>query len=130
MTRSGFRRFVGYACVGATGTIVQYVILAVLVSSRTCGVVAASCIGAVAGGVVNYLLNYHITFRATGSHRQTAPRFFAIAILGIVLNSALMFVLTHPSTMSWLPAQFITTASVLLLTYTASSLWTFRVHHG
>lgn len=121
-------RFVGYACVGATGTAMQYAVLATLVSLHALGAVAASCIGAIAGAIVNYGLNYRFTFRATGAHHRTAPRFFAVAVAGIVINSALMFAFTRWLRLSWLPAQCITTGCVLLLTYTASSLWTFRVH--
>ncbi|HTH58620.1 MAG TPA: GtrA family protein [Paraburkholderia sp.] len=119
-------RFAGYACVGAMGTAVQYLVLASLVSLQVVDAVAASCVGALAGALVNYWLNYRFTFRSTRSHRETAPRFFAVATAGLGLNGALMFVLTHWVHLPWLPAQLATTACVLVLTYTASYVWTFR----
>lgn len=119
-------RFVGYACVGAVGTAAQYLVLAVLVSTQLLGSVAASCIGALAGALVNYFLNYHVTFRSTGSHRKTAPRFFAVAALALGVNGMSMFALTHWAGLPWLPAQLLTTLVVLVLTYVASSVWTFR----
>ncbi len=125
MKRTGFRRFLGYACVGAAGTSVQYAVLTALVWSRMSGAVAASCLGAIAGAIVNYILNYRVTFRATGPHSRTAPRFLMIAVAGIAVNSTLMLVLTRQLSLSWLSAQCFATACVLLLTYTASSLWTF-----
>ena len=124
--RHAMLRFAGYACVGAMGTVVQYLVLAALVSTHVLGAVAASCLGAVAGAVVNYCLNYRFTFRSSSPHRKTAPRFFTVAAAGLGLNGVLMFVLTHWAHLPWLPAQCITTACVLVLTYTASSVWTFR----
>lgn len=119
-------RFVGYACVGAAGTTVQYLVLVALVSMHALEAVAASCVGAVAGAIVNYCLNYRFTFRATHAHRKAAPRFFLVAGAGLGLNGALMSVLTHWARLPWWLAQCATTACVLVLTYTASSIWTFR----
>jgi putative flippase GtrA len=128
MTRAAILKFVGYACVGAAGTAVQYVVLAVLVSVHAWGAVMASCLGAIAGAMVNYSLNYRFTFRATGMHRRSAPRFAVVAGVSILLNSTLMTVFTHRLDFAWLPAQLVTTGCVLVLTYVASSRWTFRTH--
>lgn len=125
MTRRAMLRFACYACVGATGTVLQYVILVALVSTHALGAVAASCVGAVAGAIVNYCLNYRFTFRCTHPHRKVAPRFFGVAAAGLGLNGVLMFLLTHRACVSWLLAQCATTVGVLVLTYTASSVWTF-----
>jgi len=119
-------RLAGYACVGATGTAIQYLVLGTLVRTHVLGVVAASCVGALCGAIVNYGLNYRFTFRNAPPHRTAAPRFVLVAAAALGLNGALMFVLTHWTPLPWLPAQCITTACVLLLTYTASSVWTFR----
>jgi putative flippase GtrA len=124
------RRFVGYACVGVAGTAVQYAVLSALVLVHACTAVVASALGAVAGAVVNYVLNYRLTFRATRSHREAAPRFFAVAAVGVVLNSALMYLLIHRFAIAWLLAQCITTACVLILTYSANSLWTFQTRRA
>lgn len=123
--RSGFSRFMAYAFVGAAGTFAQYAVFSSLVLVHACGAVLASGVGAITGAVVNYSLNYRLTFRATASHKKTAPRFFSIAATGVALNSALIFALIHRLQIGWLTAQFITTACVLILTYSANSLWTF-----
>ncbi|MEX3933649.1 GtrA family protein [Paraburkholderia phymatum] len=120
-------RFAGYACVGAIGTLVQYLVLVTLVSVHMLGLVAASCVGAVAGALVNYYFNYRFTFRSTQPHRKTASRFFTAAAASLGLNGALMFALAHWTHMAWLPAQCITTGCVLVLTYTSNAIWTFRI---
>ncbi|CAG9226974.1 membrane hypothetical protein [Paraburkholderia tropica] len=127
MRRVALTRFVGYACVGATGTLVQYMTLAALVMAHTVGPVVASCLGAVAGALINYYLNHRFTFRSGLPHAKSAPRFFVIAAAGLALNGALMLVLTHLADVAWMVAQCVTTAVLLVLTYTASSVWTFRV---
>jgi putative flippase GtrA len=124
--RAELLRFIGYAFVGAGGTAVQYAVLASLVFVKLSGAVTASCIGAIAGAVVNYLLNYRFTFKASGSHRRAAPRFAIVAGAAIALNGALMAALTHHLSVAWLPAQAATTLCVLLFTYAASACWTFR----
>lgn len=129
MKPAALLRFAGYACVGATGTAAQYAVLTALVFLDLSGAVVASCLGAIVGAFVNYILNYRFTFKASGGHRRSAPRFAVVAAAGVVLNGALMNVLTGHLNVSWLPAQIATTACVLLLTYTASSLWTFRARH-
>ncbi|WP_162878062.1 GtrA family protein [Trinickia diaoshuihuensis] len=126
MRGGALARFVAYACVGAAGTAVQYVVLAALVATHTLDAVAASCIGAAAGAVINYALNHRFTFRSDNAHRVAAPRFFIVAAAGIALTSVLMAVFTRTFGIPWLPAQCMTTACVLALTYTINSAWAFR----
>ncbi|HTJ95423.1 MAG TPA: GtrA family protein [Pararobbsia sp.] len=126
MTRAGFRQFVRYAIVGAAGTATQYAVLGMLMSLHVCEVVLASGCGVIAGALVNYALNYRITFRATTPHRRAAPRFFAVAGAGLGINSALMYGLAHRLGMPWLFAQVLTTACILVFTYVASLRWTFH----
>jgi putative flippase GtrA len=126
MRRGALSQFVAYASVGAIGTAVQYSALFVLVRTGTFQAVAASCVGAVAGALVNYTLNYHVTFRSSEPHRTIAPRFFFIAVSGISTNSLLMSLLVHGLHMPWPTAQCATTICVLVVTYTTNSLWAFQ----
>jgi putative flippase GtrA len=73
------RRFMIYAAVGATGTSVQYVTLFALVQLHICGPLVASCVGAVAGAITNYGMNYRFTFQSSEGHSKTATRFFIVA---------------------------------------------------
>jgi putative flippase GtrA len=128
MKCAGLRRFLGYVCVGAAGTAVQYVVFVVLISIHAIGAMAASSVGAIAGAIINYGLNYRFTFRSTGPHSRTASRFLAVAAVSVGVNGTFMFVLMHRLGVSWLPAQCVTTLGVLAFTYTANSLWTFGVN--
>jgi putative flippase GtrA len=79
-------RFLKYTCVGAAGTAFQYMILILLVSTGSTGPVAASSVGAIFGAIINYILNYHFTFRSRENHSRSAPRFFFVAITGFCVN--------------------------------------------
>jgi len=121
-------RFAAYAAVGAFGTAAQYLVLVVLVQWLGAAPVPASLIGYLAGAVINYLLNYHFTFRSTASHGHAAPRFFAVAGLGFVLNGAVMHTLVNGIGLHYLASQVVATGLVLLFNYLANAYWTFR--HG
>lgn len=123
--RRNLIRFLTYAMVGAVGTLVQYVILATLVSLRWAGPVTASLIGAVAGAVINYLLNARFTF-ASKAHSTALPKFAATALLGAAVNGLLMKVLIDFANINYLVAQLISSAAVLAITYCINLVWTFR----
>ncbi|CAM2139330.1 membrane protein of unknown function [Pararobbsia alpina] len=125
MTRADIQRFVGYAGVGASGTAIQYVVVAVLVEAGLFGIVPAACLGTTAGAIVNYGLNCRYVFRTRIVHWLTAPRFFSVALLGVVLNGALMALLVERMNMPWFAAQCAATACVMPLTYIASAVWAF-----
>ncbi len=124
-----YKRFLIYAAVGATGTACQYIILILLVQSALASPVPASAIGALVGAIVNYSLNYWITFQSQASHLRTASRFAVIAVAGIALNTGLMHLLTVPLALNYLGAQILSSAAVLALTYSTNALWTFAAKH-
>lgn len=126
LTRSRLLQFLAYSCVGVAGTGVQYALLFMLVSIGAMGPVFASCVGAIAGAVVNYLLNYTFTFKNSGHHRDVAPRFFAVAAFGVAVNSILMLLLAQILRIPYLLAQCATTGCTLVLTYIVNSMWSFK----
>jgi len=118
-------QFVFFAGIGAVGTIVQYVTLAGLVEIAGIKPVLASAIGLVLGALVNYLLNYRFTFRSVKRHRETMPKFLAIALIGLLLNTLIMEIGTEMIRLHYLLAQVVATGLVLLWTFTGNRLWTF-----
>jgi len=119
------RRFLLYAAVGASGTAVQYIVLLGLVRSETAGPVSASSIGAIAGAIVNYALNYRFTFNSRESHARVAPKFFLVALLGFAVNGLAMTAMVHGVGLNYMVAQVIASAAVLLMSYTANAVWSF-----
>ena len=68
------KQFVRYAGVGAIGTLAHYGVLIALVQSRATGPLVASTLGFAVGAAVNYLLNYHVTFRSPQSPSRSAGK--------------------------------------------------------
>ena len=114
-----------FAIVGVAGTLAHYSILYGLVEFYSFNPVVASGWGALAGLVVNYVLNYKLTFNSQQSHRQTFPKFALIASLGFALNLAMMAMLTQH--LYYFYAQIVTTGVVLIWNFFANSLWTFQM---
>jgi len=120
------KQFVSFTAVGAVGTAAHYSALVVLVQFMHVGPVPASGVGFVLGALVNYILNYRLTFRSTKLHRESMPKFFLVAIVGLVLNTAIMALLTEIFRLHYLLSQILATGSVLVWNFTANRYWTFK----
>ena len=120
--RTQFLRFSG---VGVVGTGVHYLVLIVLVQAMKIDPVVASSIGAIAGAIVNYRLNYTFTFNSDKPHHDAMTKFFVVAGTGLLINAALMELFTGLMAWHYLIAQIVTTLLVLLCTFTGNRYWTF-----
>jgi len=117
--------FVRYAGAGAIGTFFHYATLSAAVELLGVSPVSGSVAGAVVGALVNYVLNYHLTFASQQSHRVTLPRFLIVAGFGVLLNGAVVKVLTERLQLHYLGAQAFATVLVLGSGYVLNKLWTF-----
>lgn len=118
--------FLKFANSGAFGTAAHYAVLWALVDWLRINAVVASTAGALVGAGINYILNYHWTFKSTLPHLYTLPRFLAIAALSLVLNTLLMgFALAHTS-IHYLAAQILVTSACLTVNFFASRSWAFE----
>ncbi|HEY8034189.1 MAG TPA: phospholipid carrier-dependent glycosyltransferase [Methylobacter sp.] len=117
-------KFMSFSLVGAIGTLAHYSILYALVESNGFNPVWASGWGALAGLIINYVLNYSLTFKSRQSHVQTFPKFALIASFGWCLNMALMTLLTQH--LYYLYAQVVATIAILVWNFFANSFWTFQ----
>jgi len=117
-------RLMRFALVGATATAIQYVVLIALVRGLGVWPPAASASGFVLSAGLNYLLNYHFTFRSERRHGPAALKFVALAGVGLGINSLLMQLLVQ-SGWHYLLAQVCATAVVFLWNFAGNSLWTF-----
>jgi hypothetical protein len=78
------QQFLSFALIGLLGTAAHFLVLYVLVSQLDFGPVSASSVGAVTGALVNYGLNYRLTFRSQKKHRDALPKFLVVASGGLV----------------------------------------------
>lgn len=120
------RQFLSFTAVGAVGTTAHYATLIALVQVFHAHAVLSSAAGFTVGALVNYSLNYRLTFRSTKLHHDSMPKFFIVAIVGLALNTAIMALLVEVLGFHYLVAQVLATLTVLAWTFTANRLWTFR----
>lgn len=120
------RQFACFAGVGAIGTGVHYVTLIALVQAGGARPLTASGAGFVLGAFTNYLLNYQLTFRSRKPHREAIAKFFAIALIGLGLNSMIFALAMESLGLHYLFAQVIATGLVLVWNFTANRHWTFK----
>ena len=119
------QQFLTFAGIGAIGTAGHYATLVLLVQVISTDPVIASTIGFIVGALINYILNYRITFNSNKRHRETLTKFFSVAVLGAVINGAIMSAGINMYDMHYLIIQVIATCIVLALNFTANKYWTF-----
>ena len=119
-------RLIKFLMVGGLATICQYAVLIGLVEAVGTDPVIASAIGAFFGAILNYFLNKTTTFKSTAKHKTTGPRFVLVATTAMTLNAVLMALFTKAFSLPYIPAQIITTGLIVLFTYNANRIWTFK----
>ena len=115
-----------YALVGLVGTSVHYMVMATLISIFSVGLILSSTSGAIAGALVNYLLNYFYTFQSHKRHQYAVMIFWLVAAFGWSINAILLMFSENVLNINIIPAQITTTFIVFLLTCFMNRLWTFN----
>lgn len=119
-------QFFWYLVAGGISTAVHYAVLIALVELSGLSAGPSASIGALCGAAVAYLANRRLTFTGSNArHTQALPRFMAIALLGAVLNGALVWLGAQQLGWHYLLAQALATVLVLSLTFQLNRIWTF-----
>jgi putative flippase GtrA len=116
--------FVG---VGAIASLAHYALLVALVQVWGVAPVPSALCGFTLGGIISYGLNKRHTFMSDRPHEQAAWRFALVASVAFVLTYLFMRLFHEIGHLHYLAAQVITTAVVMLWTFGANKLWTFRL---
>jgi putative flippase GtrA len=119
------QQFLLFSGIGAIGTVAHYSILILMVQLIHADPVIATTVGFIAGALVNYTLNYHITFSSNKRHRETLTKFFSVATAGACINSLIMSVGINIFDVHYLIIQLMATCIVLTFNFVANSNWTF-----
>jgi putative flippase GtrA len=114
-----------FLVVGGLATATQYVVYAAGLAWTTLPAAVISGAGYLAGSVVSYVLNYHVTFRSSRRHAVALPKFYAMVAAAFVLNTVLVALMVDGGGMHpWL-GQVIATALCLVWNYWLSRAWVF-----
>ena len=120
------RQIWSFVGVGAVATTLHYAVLVILVQVLRMAPVPAALCGFVAGGVLSYGLNRRHTFGSERPHEQAIWRFALVAGVAFMLTYLFMRLLIENWDCPYLAAQAVTTCIVMMWTFTANKLWTFR----
>jgi putative flippase GtrA len=120
------RQIAAFAGVGVVAAVVHYGLLIALVEASGLGPVPATLAGYIGGGVVSYALNRRHTYASDRPHGEATWRFALVAFVGFLLTGAFMHLFTTVLGAPYLPAQLVTTGIVLVWSFLANKMWTFR----
>lgn len=121
-------QFLLFAGIGIIGTLAHYTILIVLVQFWAVDPVISSCLGFVVGAMINYILNYHFTFRSDKHHAEALTKFLIVATFGAIINGVIMYAGVENTNFNYLIVQIFATIVVLLWNFVVNKLWTFTHH--
>jgi putative flippase GtrA len=119
------RQFICFAAIGTIGTAAHYGVLVYLVEMCSVRPLIGSVSGFICGAIVNYLLNYYITFQSKRPHQKASVQFFSIAIMGLPLNGAIMFGTNELMGVHYVLSQVIATLVTLVWNFLGNRWWTF-----
>jgi putative flippase GtrA len=120
------RRLVRYGISGGTAATVHLGVLTLLVELGGLRPVVASAVGFLCGFVVSYLLQRRWVFATDHRHGFTLPRFVVVIGLGLLINTAVLWLGTEYLEHHYALVQLAAFAVVPLNNYVLNSLWTFR----
>lgn len=74
---------------------------------------------------VSYGMNYHWTFSVSGPHRIMLPKFFVVAVSGLLLNLGITYAVVDVAGYWYGYALLLVVLIVPLMTFVLSKLWVF-----
>ena len=121
-------QFVKFGIVGASNTLLSFLIYTLLLKVFGVWYLAAAAIGFLIGAVNSFLLNRSWTFRGHVGDAFTPVRWAVVQCCGLALNEGLLFLFVKGAGLDELVGQATATVIVTVATFSANRAWTFRVH--
>ena len=126
-------RVLRFMAVGASGTLVDFVVLMLLKEVFLLPTLLANTLSFSVGMVNNFTWNRLWTFADT-SHENVARQFLqfaAVSLVGLLLNTLIVLLLEDPfsaliATYGYIPAKVIATGVVFVWNFVANRYWTFN----
>lgn len=122
------KQFFIFSGIGIIGTAGHYATLVLLVQLMLVNPVIATTAGFAVGALINYVLNYRITFKSNKKHTEALTKFFSVAALGAVINGLIMSAGIITFDMHYLIIQLVATGIVLIFNFITNKYWTFSDH--
>lgn len=123
-------RIVRYGIAGGLSLLTHLAVLVLMVEIVGLGAVASTTLGFIASVAVSFLLQHHWVFRSQAARRATAPRFVAVTLFGLLLNTSIMAVGYRLFGLHYLLVQAVAFAAVPVSNYLLNRAWTFGSVHA
>lgn len=124
--RRGVRQFLKFGIVGASGTVVNFVVAHALEKTTSLSWFSDFAIGFMAGGVWNYVLNRIWTFGSRRNPLIEGLQFLAVSAVALLAGGFVFAIAErtgfHHFTMTW----FAATLSGIFINFFLNKYWTFR----
>ena len=117
--------FTRFLLVGGASTAIHYLILVGLFHGFGVNALLASGFGFSISAIFNYLMSRAFTFRSKRGHAQGVPRFIATALMGLGLNSMILWWVSAVLGWYYLFGQIIATVVTLAWNFLINKYWTF-----
>ena len=126
--KSFFKTAGRYLISGGAATVLHWGIMAFLmVAGLSPG--TSTALGALAGALFNYVLQFHYTFRSSQPHVEVVPRYLLLTLLSWCANNALFAMLHGFASLSVVRAQILTTLCVTALNFVLYRRFVFNERH-
>lgn len=121
-----FTRFIKFGLVGVLNTIINWVLF-ILLNSIGVYYIISNIIAYSISTLNSYLWNSKWVFKYNGDNvNQTTFKFITLNIIGLVLNTIILFLLVDIIKLPKIIALIITTGIVMILNYFINKLWVFK----
>jgi 4-amino-4-deoxy-L-arabinose transferase-like glycosyltransferase len=113
--------------------LIYLVVLAVLVEVYRFNPPVATSLGFCVATIFNYGFQYHLTFRAKGSHAKIFLRYIVVTVSMMGLNAAFFWCLTERWEIPYIYAQMLATVVIMFCNFAINRVYTFNTmleHEG
>lgn len=124
--RRGFRQFVKFGIVGASGFIVNFVVAHALEKTTHLSGFDDFAIGFMVGGVSNYALNRIWTFRSQRNPLIEGIQFLAVSAVALILGRIVFAVASHYQFDHFTTTWFVATVAGVFINFFMNKYWTFK----
>ncbi len=126
MRRRGVRQFIKFGIVGASGTVVNFLVAHALEKTTTLSWFADFAIGFMIGGVSNYILNRIWTFGSRRNPFVEGLQFLTVSAVALIAGRIVFAIAQHYDVRHFTATWFVATLSGTFVNFFMNKYWTFR----
>ena len=122
----GINKFIQFGLVGVLNTLINWIIFALL---NFVGVyyIVANVIAYAIATANSYIWNSKWVFKYNGKDKkETTAKFIILNLIGLALNTAILYFLVDILSLNKLVGLVITTAIVMVINYIVNKIWVFK----